>query len=93
MCPGFWIDDVIGQCQDVAVPPQCTMAAYWNLWRAPPQYVSFEDSHGAPAEGPSTLDTGAAGLDAGSEADLFENTGADLTAGAADAAARSLPIA
>ena len=30
-CPGFWINDVIGTCTMVSVPPMCTQAFYWNL--------------------------------------------------------------
>merc|ERR1719426_467386 len=54
MCPGFWVEDVLGPCQMVAPPPMCSMAIFWNVWLAPPQYISFEDSHPAPLECPST---------------------------------------
>lgn len=30
-CPGFWINDIIGTCAMVSVPPMCTQAFYWNL--------------------------------------------------------------
>jgi len=52
MCPGFWISDLIGQCSMVSVPPMCTQAFYWNLWRLPPQYVSFDDANPYPKECP-----------------------------------------
>ena len=41
-CPGFWIDDILGPCMSVAVPPKCTMSVYWMFWRIPPQYVDHE---------------------------------------------------
>jgi len=87
-CPGFWIDDVINQCQDVSVPPMCSMAAFWNVGSVPPQYVTFEDSHRASTSCPATL-SGPGSLDAGSEIDLFETPS---IAGATGGAAK-LPLA
>lgn len=45
MCPGFWIGDLIGTCKFVSVPPMCTQAFFWNLWRLPPQYETFDEAH------------------------------------------------
>jgi len=36
LCPGFWIGDVIGQCEMVAPPPMCTQAFFWNMGLLPP---------------------------------------------------------
>jgi len=44
-CPGFWVDDVAGSCQYVSVPPVCTQAYFWNMWRLPPQFSSYDDAH------------------------------------------------
>ena len=52
-CPGFWIDDVIGQCEDVSVPPACSTANFWRLDLLPPQYVSVDASAAADKECPS----------------------------------------
>merc|ERR1719399_2185914 len=53
-CPGFWIEDILGPCTMVAPPPTCSMAMWFNFWRLPPQYSSYEDSHPAPVECPKT---------------------------------------
>ena len=79
MCPGFWVDDIMGVCQDVSVPPMCSVAAYWNLWRAPPQYTTFEEANAPAAECPAPL-TSAGGLDAGMDANLFQGAGASSAA-------------
>lgn len=71
MCPGMWVDDIMGVCQDVSVPPMCSVAAYWNLWRAPPQYTTFEDANAPAADCPAPL-TSAGGLDAGLDSNLFQ---------------------
>lgn len=52
MCPGFWVDDVIGTCSMVSVPPLCTQAFFANLWRLPPQYVDFDEAHPFPRDCP-----------------------------------------
>jgi len=52
LCPGFWIGDVIGQCEMIAPPPMCTQAYFWNYALLPPQYVSFGDSHPYPKRCP-----------------------------------------
>lgn len=59
LCPGFWIGDVIGQCEMVAPPPMCTQAFFWNLALLPPQYVSFSEGHPYPKKCPpaSSLDS------------------------------------
>jgi len=53
MCPGFWVGDVMGPCQMVAVPPVCTQAFFWNLWRLPPQYVSLDEANPFPVDCPT----------------------------------------
>jgi hypothetical protein len=52
MCPGFWIGDLMGSCSMVSVPPLCTQAFFSNLWRLPPQYVSFDEANPFPQECP-----------------------------------------
>jgi len=52
MCPGFGIGDVTDVCKLVSVPPMCSQALYWNLWRTPPQYVSFAEANPLPLECP-----------------------------------------
>jgi hypothetical protein len=54
LCPGFWIGDVIGQCEMVAPPPMCTQAHFWNYGLLPPQYVSFSDANPYPKRCPPT---------------------------------------
>ena len=54
MCPGFWVDDIIGTCSMVSVPPLCTQAFYMNLWRLPPQYMDFDEANPFPADCPSS---------------------------------------
>jgi len=48
MCPGFWIGDVLGPCQTISVPPTCTQAFFWNLWKLPPQYQTYDEAHPFP---------------------------------------------
>merc|ERR1712196_333488 len=43
-CPGFWVDDIAGECSNVSVPPMCAMAVFKNYWTLPPQYTSYEES-------------------------------------------------
>lgn len=45
MCPGFWMEDLIGSCSMVSVPPMCTQASFGNLWRLPPQYTDFNEAN------------------------------------------------
>jgi len=66
MCPGFWVDDIIGTCSMVSVPPLCTQAFYWNLWRLPPQYTDFDAAHPFPRDCPRRTE----GID---ETDASEN--------------------
>jgi len=51
-CPGFWIGDVIGQCSMVSVPPMCTQAFFWNMWKLPPQYSDFDEANPFPKKCP-----------------------------------------
>lgn len=71
LCPGFWIGDVIGQCQMVSVPPMCSQAVYWNVWRLPPQLSSFDDAHPFPSACPAA-DAGEVGLDAVDDLTLYD---------------------
>merc|ERR1712070_638126 len=52
MCPGFWMADVAGSCSFVSVPPMCTMAHFWNYWRLPPQYQSYDEANPFPQDCP-----------------------------------------
>merc|ERR1712050_785961 len=56
----------------VAFPPMCTMAFFWNVFTAPPQYGRFEEANPFPAECPQT--DLAFGLDAGEDPSLFDDT-------------------
>ena len=62
MCPGFWVGDIIGTCQFVSVPPLCTQAFFWNLWRLPPQYSTYDEANPFPQDCPpeDTSETDAA---------------------------------
>ena len=60
LCPGFWLNDIIGACSMVSVPPLCTQAVFWNTGLAPPQYVNFDESHPFAAECPPALEAGRA---------------------------------
>jgi len=71
MCPGFWIGDVLGTCAMVSVPPMCTQAFYWNLWRIPPQYTSFDEANPFPKECPKV---DLSGLDASEDSSLYDDT-------------------
>lgn len=70
MCPGFWMEDLIGSCSMVSVPPMCTQASFGNLWRVPPQYTDFNEANPYPRECPQT-DT-EFGLDAEDDPNLYE---------------------
>jgi len=52
MCPGFWVEDIIGTCSMVSVPPLCSQAFFFNLWRLPPQYVGIDEAQPYPKECP-----------------------------------------
>lgn len=52
MCPGFWVDDIMGTCSMVSVPPLCTQAFFVNLWRLPPQYTDFDEANPFPKDCP-----------------------------------------
>lgn len=71
MCPGFWIDDIIGECQNASIPPMCTTALFWNTALLPPQYQSFEDSAPTPLECP-TVPNALKTLDATSDFSLYD---------------------
>jgi len=62
LCPGFWIGDVIGQCEMVAPPPMCTQAFFWNYGLLPPQYVSYDEGNPYPKKCPKEDDSDDSGL-------------------------------
>lgn len=68
MCPGFWIGDILGTCQFVSIPPLCTQAFFWNLWRLPPQFKQYDDANPFPQACPKE-DT--SGLDAADDPALY----------------------
>ena len=70
MCPGFWMEDLMGSCSMVSVPPMCTQASFGNLWRLPTQYTNFNEANPFPRECPPT-DT-EFGMDAGDDPSLYE---------------------
>lgn len=72
MCPGFWIEDVLGPCQMVQAPPMCSMAVWWQFWRLPPQLVSFEEANPSPMECPKTD----VGFSADSDYGLYDSASA-----------------
>merc|ERR1711972_476143 len=54
MCPGFWINDIIGTCTMVSVPPMCTQAFFWMVSMVPPQYANYDEAHPFPRDCPKT---------------------------------------
>ncbi|CAJ1365936.1 unnamed protein product [Effrenium voratum] len=71
LCPGFWLDDVIGVCTMVSVPPLCTVAFFWNVWRAAPQYQTFDDANPFPRDCPPA-DFSQSGLDSPEDPQMFD---------------------
>lgn len=67
-CPGFWMGDLIGSCSMVSVPPMCTQAFYWNMWKLPPQYVSFDHANPFPKNCPTAV----SGMDAADDLELYD---------------------
>jgi len=41
-CPGMWLEDIMGECMTVSVPPMCSVSVFANYWLLPPQYTSGE---------------------------------------------------
>ncbi|KAL8434069.1 hypothetical protein Efla_001541 [Eimeria flavescens] len=35
-CPGFWLDDIMGPCSDISIPPFCSFGLFLNHKRIPP---------------------------------------------------------
>ena len=77
MCPGFWMEDLIGNCSMVSVPPMCTQASFGNLWRLPPQYADFNEANPFPRDCPQT-DT-EFGMDAEEDPNLYEEASQTLS--------------
>jgi len=96
-CPGFWVDDIIGPCSMVSVPPMCAQAFFWMKWKIPPQLAGSDDVHGFEKECPEAIEG-----DGAADAALFDSTGLGATrptaalaggSGSAAAAAKGKPIA
>merc|ERR1712187_135490 len=69
LCPGFWIGDISGTCSFVSVPPMCTQAFFWNVWRIPPQFQKYDEANPFPQDCPeASVD----GLDAGDDIELYD---------------------
>ncbi|GAW79367.1 hypothetical protein, conserved [Plasmodium gonderi] len=51
-CPGFWIDDIEGPCNNASVPPFCSFSVFVNQKIVPPQLTSYDDSHMYPSSCP-----------------------------------------
>jgi hypothetical protein len=69
-CPGFWMEDLMGSCSMVSVPPMCTQAYFFNMWKLPPQYVTFDEAHPYPAKCPKEI----AGYDASEDVELYDES-------------------
>ena len=68
MCPGFWLEDIVAPCSTISAPPMCSQATFFNMWRLPPQYTSYEETHPVPLACPK----GATSLaDASADYDLY----------------------
>lgn len=94
-CPGFWVDDIIGPCTMVSLPPVCAQAFFWMKWKIPPQLADNDDVHAFEKECPEALEG-----DGAADAALFDSTGlgatrptAALAGGSGAAAAKGKSIA
>mmetsp|Transcript_18987 Transcript_18987/g.60374 ORF Transcript_18987/g.60374 Transcript_18987/m.60374 type:complete len:320 (-) Transcript_18987:113-1072(-) len=92
MCPGFWVNDILGPCSMVSIPPMCTQAVFWNLFKLPPQYISYDEANPFPRECPR-LDTAPTGVDALEDPALYEAKAPAPSPILAEAAAAKLPRA
>lgn len=52
-CPGMWLEDIMGECMTVSVPPMCSVSIFANYWLLPPQYASDEAAGAADSSCPS----------------------------------------
>ncbi|SOV13183.1 conserved Plasmodium protein, unknown function [Plasmodium sp. gorilla clade G2] len=52
-CPGFWLDDIEGPCNNTSVPPFCSFSIFVNQKLVPPQLTSYDNSHSYPSTCPS----------------------------------------
>ena len=75
MCPGLWVNDIIGTCTMVSLPPMCTQAFFWMLWKIPPQYVTMDEASPYPKECPKTDLNDLGGAD---DPQLYDSVGADI---------------
>jgi len=71
MCPGFWVEDIIGTCSMVSVPPMCTQAYFLNLWRLPPQYSGIDEAQPYPRTCPRAAEMDAAEIPSLYDADTL----------------------
>jgi len=76
LCPGFWVDDVFGSCEFVSVPPMCTMGFFWNLWKVPPQYRSYDEANPFPADCPDEEENG---IDASGQISLYDDVNVQIS--------------
>ncbi len=51
-CPGFTIEDLSGPCDEMSVPPMCSLAVYKRTDSLPPQSTTFDDENSYPEECP-----------------------------------------
>ncbi|XP_026192362.1 uncharacterized protein LOC34621221 [Cyclospora cayetanensis] len=51
-CPGFWLDDIMGPCSDISIPPFCSFSLFLNHKRVPPLYTTLAQDHPFPRECP-----------------------------------------
>ena len=71
MCPGLWMEDLIGSCSLVSVPPLCTQASFNNVWRLPPQHADFNEANPYPRDCPRVDGD----MDADSDPNLYDDAG------------------
>lgn len=71
-CPGFWIDDIEGPCNNTSVPPFCSFSIFVNQKLVPPQLTSYDNSHLYPSTCPSKDE------DYDTPDDLYEHKSSDI---------------
>ena len=53
-CPGFWIDDIIGPCEEVTLGLG-SFSIFWRFDLLPPQFISVEGSTPSEEECPESV--------------------------------------
>merc|ERR1711924_552328 len=86
LCPGFWISDVMGQCELVAPPPMCTQAFFWNYALLPPQLVGFDEGNPYPKKCPPT-----SAIDSSADPGLYDEEVEPTSSPILEQAAMKLP--